>query len=153
MVGLNARQTGDAGAVEEPDEKGLYLIVAVVGSYNICSPQLAPLGLEHFVSNPPRRRLSVFPGHRGFVHWVAQKTRLHPQSGADLLRQGRPATRVAIEAVVDVQGVKLDSEIRGDLFQAPKKRCGIGSAREGDQESVACVDHKVALEKPCDLGQ
>jgi hypothetical protein len=51
MTGLDTRQTLDPRAVEEADEKGLYLIVAVVGGHDIGCTQLAPLGLEHFVSD------------------------------------------------------------------------------------------------------
>ena len=152
MVSLDARQAGDTGAVEEPDEKGFYLIVAVVGSYDISSSQLVPLGFEHFVSNAPRRRLSVFSGQRVFVHWLAQESRLHPQFRADFLGQGGAATRVTVKAVIDVQGVNFDSEIWSNLLQTPKKRGGIRSAREGDQESVAFADRKISVEKRSDLG-
>lgn len=84
---------------------------------------------------------------------MAQKTRFHPQRGAEFTCQGSPATRIAIEPVVDVQGVKLYPELRRDMFQTPEKCRGIGPARKCNQESVAFPDRNMALEEPSDLGK
>jgi hypothetical protein len=88
-----------------------------------------------------------------FMNGLAQKTRLHPQRGADLTCQGCSATRIAIELVVDVKGVKLDPEFGGDVFQTPKKCRGIGSTGESNQEPVACPDRNMVLEERSDLGE
>ena len=120
MTGLDTRQTVDPRAVEEADEKGLYLIVAVVGGHDIGCTQLAPLGLEHFVSDTARGRLSVLPGQRMFMNGLAQKLDSIPSAAQiSLARAARrlesPSSRGRCE------GREARSRDRGRRVSGPKE--------------------------------
>jgi hypothetical protein len=121
-------QAAHTGALHEPHQYGLGLIVGGVTERDALGAYPGRVRLERRKSRRPRRGLErVRPGHRDGRD-VDGNAETRPESPNEFGVGGR----LRPQLVVDVKNVEPQAPFRGQARQEVEQRHGIGAARDGD---------------------